>query len=367
MVKIKFFWKNSEKVVKCISMKKKLLIIAGVVLLAIVAYFVIWGRPKKPVFEVKTVSPSEMSVTVSASGVIKAEKDSTLAFQTSGMLAWVGIKENDKVKQWQAIASLDKNSLKKQFEKQMNLYLTNRWDFEQTQDNYKQTKENRLVTDSIQRILDKTQFSLNNAVLEVEIADLTVKFATIYAPFDGVVIFANPDYAGINITPSSASYRIVDPKSIYFQIQVDETDVVKIKTGNEVKVTLDAYPAEEFNGEVKKIDFNSTLTSGGGTAYNVFVSLPANDNEKFRLGMNGDAKIVADKIEKALIVPISAIREKGGKTYVWKIQNGKATQAEVKTGASNDEFIQIVSGLNEGDKIVSSNTGSLKEGMKVAF
>jgi len=193
-----------------------------------------------------------------------------------------------------------------------------------------------------------------------------VKFATIYAPFDGIVVSASPKYSGVNVTPASASYRIIDPKSIFFNIQVDETDVSKIKVDSEVKIKLDAYKNEEFTGYIKNINFNSTITSGGGTAYRVFVTLPENVDNIFRLGMNGDALIVTKKLEKVVIVPISALLEKNGKSYIWKVDNGKAVRKEVEVGVSNENSLQIENGISEGDTIISSGVSLVTEGMKIS-
>ena len=244
----------------------------------------------------------------------------------------------------------------------MNNYLTQRWDFEQTQDDYKTTKERYLITDAIQRILDKEQFSLDNSVLDVEIADLAVKFATVYSPISGIVVNISQPFAGVNILVTEATFRIVDPKSMYFETQVDETDIGKIKEGDEASIALDAFTNETFTGKVIRIDFDSTVTSGGGTAYNTKISLPA--EKFFRLGMSGDAEIVFQKLENVISVPTQSLVQKNEKNYVWKIEeNDKLKLVEVILGTSNDTQTQITSGLSEGDKYISSNVNLAKEGM----
>lgn len=309
------------------------------------------------------VSKGDMEILTSASGVIKAEKDATLRFQTSGLLSWVGVQKGDAVRKGQAVASLDKRDLQKRFQKEMNDYLNERWDFEQTQDDYKEIKENRLVTDSIKRILEKNQFDLNNSVLDVEIADLAVRFSTLTSPFEGIVVELDQPYAGVNVAPTSAFYRIIDPKSIYFEAKVDETDISKVKIGDRVKLFVDAYPEETFEGTVGKIDFSATTSSGGGTAYNAWIYFT--NAENFRLGMNGDAEIIHSSLTDVLLVPISAFSEKGGKTFVWKLIDGKAQQVEIEIGNIGDEYIQVVSGLSEGDQVITSNINLLKEGMQI--
>lgn len=236
---------------------------------------------------------------LTASGTIQAHEVANLAFQTSGLLTWVGIKEGDQVKKWQGIASLDKREFEKKLARYLNLYLTNRWDFEQLQDDYKDEKERSLITDTIQRILDKAQFSLNNAVLDVELVDLAQQLGTISTPIEGIVTRVDTPNPGVNVTPATATFTIVNPTSIFFNANVDEADISKIKIGQEAKISLDAYQGEEFKGKVEKIAFVSTTTAGGGTAFKVEISLPAspaggpaNPDLKFKVGMNGDAEII---------------------------------------------------------------------------
>jgi len=84
-----------------------------------------------------------------------------------------------------------------------------------------------------------------------------------------------------------------------------------------------------------------------------------------RVGMNGDAEILQTSIKDALLLPAIALVEKNGKSYAWKIENGKAKQSEISVGQSNDNYVQILSGLNENDLIITSNINLLKEGMAI--
>ena len=174
-------------------------------------------------------------------GKIDAGQYAVLNFQTSGMLSWVGVKEGDKVKKWQTVASLDKTSLKKSFEKEMNDYMTSRWNFEDTKDKYKLTKDKYLITPEIQRILDRQQFTLNNSVLDLEISDIVLKYANLRTPIDGIITAISYPNSGINILPSNFSITVVNPKSLYFKSEVDEEDVSLITEGQPAEITLDSF------------------------------------------------------------------------------------------------------------------------------
>lgn len=111
----------------------------------------ILNLPKLDLKKVQTVKVirGDLEKDLTLAGKVDAGSYALLQFQTSGRLSWVGVKEGDEVKKWQAIASLDKQDLEKQLKKIMNDYLTNRWNFEDTQDQYRTTKENFLLTDEI--------------------------------------------------------------------------------------------------------------------------------------------------------------------------------------------------------------------------
>jgi len=120
-----------------------------------------------------------ISDTLTLAGSISTDQVASVRFQNSGKLIWVGVRVGDRVKKWQALASLDKNELKKNLITQYNDYRTELSEFQDTQDTYKSTREKYLVTDTIQRILDRTQYSLNKSVIDYEIADMAIKEATI--------------------------------------------------------------------------------------------------------------------------------------------------------------------------------------------
>ena len=279
---IKKLWRKPSRII---------LIIAVAALIFLGLRFFGPLKPQKPVPPEVSVFQEETN-TISASGKVEAKEMANLTFSTSGLLAWVGVAEGDYVQKWQGIASLDKRDLQKRLERYLNLYLTNRWDFEQTQDNYKETRERYLITEAIQRILDKAQFSLNNAVIDVELADLSLKLSIITSPIEGIVTHIDAPQAGVNVTPLSASFTVVNPSSVYFAASVDEADIAKVKIGQEAKVTLDSYSDEQFQGKVERINFVSSTTVGGGTAFQVLISLPENQDLKFKVGMNGDAEIL---------------------------------------------------------------------------
>jgi multidrug efflux pump subunit AcrA (membrane-fusion protein) len=149
-------------------------------LLALIAGFVTYQfffSPKKSQkTEFTRVKRGILEEKMTISGKIDADEHVLLKFQTSGYLNWVGVKEGDHVKKFQTLASLDQTELKKQLQKNLNDYLTSRWNFDDTTKNNDWSQ--KFVTDNtMQRDIDRAQFDLNNSVLDVELKDLSLKYA----------------------------------------------------------------------------------------------------------------------------------------------------------------------------------------------
>jgi HlyD family secretion protein len=259
---------------------------------------VVFGLPITAYLAVKKNQPSVIGQVESAedesksiflAGTVQADDQVELRFQTSGYLAWVGVEKGDYVEKNQAIASLDKDELEKKLQKQVNSYLSERWDFEQVQDDYQQEKDLYLITDEIKRILEKAQFGLDNAVLDVEIRNMALKYSTLTTPIGGIVIDIDQPFPGVNITPANAKFIIADPESVYFRAEADEEEIVKIKPGMKGTILLDAYPDKEFESEVVSVDF-APLPGSRTTSYGIKMALPGNKDLRFRLEMGGEVE-----------------------------------------------------------------------------
>ena len=343
---------------KFFKSKRSILIIVALILLA--GFFFIrlnkkssLGPDLKKAQSVQ-VKKGNIAKTLIFAGKIDAENFAVLHFQASGQLAWLGVKEGDLVKKWQAVASLDRESLKKSLEKEMNDYLTSRWNFEDTQDQYKETKNRFLITPELQRILDRQQYTLNNSVLDYEIANLAVKYATLISPLSGIVTGIENSTVGVNITPLNFSVTIIDPSSIYFKSEVDEEDVKYLSEKQNAIIILDSFSILEINSFLTDISF-TPIEGQTSTTYKIKFSLPLDNSElKYRLGMNGDAKIVLEEKDNVLLIPIDAYLEEGDKKYVYlkDPKFKKIFRQEIKTGLESDEEIEITDGLTEGQTIV---------------
>lgn len=345
---------------------KKFILFIFIIFVASIIFIARLTRQGTSALKTEKVQRGTITKSVSASGEITSEEIAELKFQTSGQLAWVGVKEGERVQAWQALAQLDTRELQKTLEKYLRDYAKQRNDFEEmNRETYRGQTPSTALTNTVKRILEKNQWDLDKAVLDVELKDIALKYATLVTPISGIVTQVETPLAGINITPSTAVFKVSNPEKMIFKANLDETDIAGVVPGLKVQVTLDAYPEEKFAGEITKIAFQAITTSGGGTAFPTEITLPQNENFKFKLGMNGDAEIILQTKDDVLKVSSEVLMKSDDKNYVWLVVDKKAKKQEVQTGIEGEEAVEITSGLKENDRVIKSGTSKIKEGQKI--
>ncbi len=296
-----------------------------------------------------TVEKGDVRSTLDLAGVVAFEKEANLRFQTSGLLSWVGVKTGTQVKKGQTIASLDRRQLYRQLKKALNSYYNTRLDFEDIQDEY---RDLLAKTPQIRRILERSQKNLDNAVLNVELEHIAWQLAAIRAPFSGVIDEISLPQAGTNITPSQATFHLIDPSSAFFEAEIDELDLPKVKLNQEVEINLDAYPQLNLRGKIVYISYQPTKGKSGSMVYLakiLFGKIP--QEVSLRSGLNGQAHIVLAEKKNVLRLPQEYLNYDHQRSYVWLKQGKKKVKRFIQLGLESDEWVEVKSGLKEGDVI----------------
>lgn len=335
----------------------KILVVAGLILVLFLS------RKPAPKVETAKVTKGNITETISASGEVDAKEKADLNFQGSGKLIWIGVKEGGRVKKYQAIAKLDTVSLNATYQQAINTYKSYEAAAQKAEDDVKNHSADETFAQKSTRMA--AQVARDNAYDAMKSAEQTLKNATITAPFDGVITQANPAFPGGNVTSSSAVYSIINPETFFFNTEVGEIDIAKIKVDQKVNLTLDAFSDRNLEGTVVDIGLTSVVTSTGGTAYKVRISLPKTEGLNFRLGMNGDAEIVINTLNDVLYIPSDAAVEDGSGIFVWVVDGGKARKMKIELGASSLERTEIKSGLKEGEIVIVRPPPTVKNGSKV--
>lgn len=331
--------------------KKHKFLIVGAVILSLLGGYYYQNKKKTDAAKLEKsveVQRGDLKETIILSGEVKAKENTSLHFQTSGRLAGLNVQEGDVVKKGQLVAYLDQRDLRKRLTKELNDYKTTRWDFDQDIDDAK----DKAITTAMQRTIDKSQFALDNSVLDVEIQAISIEFANLFSPIQGLVVSRGNFQPGMNITAADTIVEIVNPDSLYFQVTADQTEVTIINEGMQGELTLDAYIEESITGTISHISF-SPDSNESGTVYSVELEFnnSSNQNLRYRLGMTGDVEFVLKEKKNALYLPSEYVKSDDQGSYVNIMRNNKIEKSYVTTGLETDISTEIVKGLNEGELV----------------
>lgn len=335
------------KIFDFLKKRYKLLII-----IALIALGIWWFLQSKAKSQVKLnfVSPVREDIvsSITISGRVDAKEKARLRFATGGKLVYLGAKEGDSVKKYQSIATVDRSALQKQLNQNLNTYMQERYDFENTKDDNKDkvldTKETRDVA--------KQQYDLDNKVLNVEIQSIAIADTNISSPFEGVLTYAPTNVTGVQLLATDY-FEVVNPKTLIFRATIDEIDMRRIEKGQSAKIILDAYDGEEIDTHISYISYTSSEASTG-TVFLIEFPIDAQNINKYRIGMNGDALIKLAEKKDVLTIPINATSERDGKVFVSVKANNKEQKEdrEIKIGLENDDKVEVIEGLSESDQVV---------------
>jgi HlyD family secretion protein len=188
-------------------------------------------------------------------------------------------------------------------------------------------------------------------------AQTNMRYTTIVAPRNGVVL-QKPVEQGTVIASSRSSVGsgptivvLGDISRMFILCQVDETDIASVAEGQSCDITVDAYPNELFEGKVTRIDPQAKVEQNV-TTIPVTVEIDSPD-ARLKPGMNASVEFIVARHESVLTVPNEAIRETDGRSTVQVMVNGKPENRDVQVGIAGPDTTEIVSGLKEGEEIVT--------------
>ena len=230
----------------------------------------------------------------------------------------------------------------------------------------------RALTDaqSRQAACEGARSDIEQSKARIEVAQTSLERMVLRAPFAGVVAdisgelgeFATPSPPGILTLPA---IDLIDDSCMFVSAPIDEVDAAKLKPGQNSRITLDAIKGRIFPGQVKRIAPYVLEVEKQARTVEVeveFTELPKSEN--LLVGYSADVEIVHDVHAKVLRIPTQTLME--GKRVLLYGNDGKLEERVVVTGLANWEYTEVVSGLKEGDRIVTSlDRPGIKAGVPV--
>lgn len=370
-----------------LMMKYKKVIIAIVLAIGIFGTYKYFSNKKAntPTYQTATAEKGTLINTISASGTVQNGNNFTMTTTASGIVKKVYVKNGDTVKKGQKIAeiTLDTESNQKYLaayasyigaknsldSAKTTLYTLDSamWSahqifrndaqernltfddptYIQQNDNWK-AAEAKVIAQ--QQVIKQSEISMQSSALTYQLAS-----PVIYAPDNGVISSLN---LAEGMVVSAGTIGSVNTKAgeMIAKVNLTEIDVTKVKTGQKVTVTMDSFADKTFAGEVKAVDTSGSASSGV-TSYPVVIAFKT-DLTNIYAGMAVSAKIITEVKNDVVLVNNGAITTTNGESIVKIMNNNKVSEVTVETGSSNETQTEIISGISEGDVVVTGSTTS---------
>jgi len=198
----------------------------------------------------------------------------------------------------------------------------------------------------------------------VKLAELEHDYSYLRAPMAGVIT-SIPVKLGETVSKGSLVAELIAMESLYIEAFVDEADVDRVRLGQEVYVTMDAYPNRKLKGKVYMI---SPVVLGAKQETRTFEvrTRMAEGGVELKPGMSADIEIIVGRAENTLSVPSQAVIEREGKRYVYVKEGSRARLREVETGISNWTLTEIKGGIGEDAEVITTpDVKGLEDGSRV--
>jgi HlyD family secretion protein len=401
--------------------KKKILIILGIVLVLVIIIVVnvLKSGEKTYSIQAEKVKKSDITSLVTANGKVAARTDVKISAYVPARIVELPVKEGDLVKKGQLLVQLDDTEYKAAANQAKAQLSSAKASLQQAQLVYQRQKglfEKKLTSkeqyDLAETELRQAEAQNDQAIANLDQANYALSKTKITSPMDGMVTALNAEVGEIVMigtmnNPGTVIMTISDMSETESEVEVDETDIADVKIDQEAKIKIDAFPDTTFRGRVSEIGHTALIT-GMGTqdqVTNFLVKLVLLDAvPNLRPGMSASVDITTNHRSNIFTVPIQAVvmreekrdtltttkeKEKGALASgdsmtakeeekkkkekkevegVFVVENGRAKFVKVKTGIADQQDIEIVSGLNENNTIITGSykiLRTLKDGDKV--
>ena len=317
--------------------------------------------------DIVRLAPHRLSVELAMPGTVQAFNQATVRSKLSAEVRRLPVREGDRVAAGQVIAEFDTAQLRNQLaERQATL--------ESARATLAQTERTRASNAQLvkQSFISKNAFDTADDAYRAQAAavqaaeaqlaqtQLLLSDAVVRAPIAGQVAkrYVQP---GEKVAFDAPLLHIVDLSRLELQAQAPVADVARIVQGAEVEVEIEGLAGQRYRGRIDRIN---PTTEAGSRMIAVYVMLP-NDDGRLRGGMFAKVRLQVGSDAPVPALPVTAVQDDRGQSYVWIVAEGKLARRNVVTGARDEraQRIEITSGLSGTEQVIGTKFDNLREGM----
>lgn len=381
--------------------RRPLLLATGLALVAVGVLVSVRGGSEPQAFDTALVERGDVVEVVGATGVLEAVTTVQVGSQVSGTVAWLGADFNSQVRRGQVVARLEPSLFEARAAQARSNLVAARAQVERNAAAVADAKQKyeRAQALAAERLLPQsdletakaafdsaaaqqkaTEAAVSQAQAALNQAEVDLGHSVIVAPIDGVVLARNVDVGQTVAASLQAPTLFVianDLRRMRVNVAIDEADIGRVRPGQAVSFRVDAWPDEVFTGQVEQVRLQPIVNQNVVT-YNTLVAVD-NDALKLMPGMTATVSVETERRDDVLRVPAAAARfrpearpasgprggpgARDGSRQIWVPgAAGRPEPRDVKLGLSDGRFIEVASGLAEGDSVITGLRGSAAVG-----
>jgi len=302
-------------------------------------------------------------------GALRPRDWTTVKMRVAGEIQQFLVREGEQVKKGQVIARLDPLDFQARLDEKLADLEGGRAQLalaEKNRANQKALLEQKFISqnafDSTQSTFQVSEARIKALEAQVRLAQKALDDTVLRAPISGIVSqrLAQP---GEKLPVDAKLIELMNLAELEVEAAVPASDIPSIRPGQPVGFRVEGYGDREFNGRVTRIN---PATQPGTRSILVYVLIP-NADGALKAGMFAKGQVTVSRVQRALVVPLSAVRVEGGQTVVYRVAAGTLQRQAVRLGLQNDDegVVQILDGLDAQAQIVRSNLGTLRSGSQV--
>lgn len=311
------------------------------------------AQSKTVTVEAITVEQAPLVETVSSVGNLVADEAVIIRPEVDGRITEIGFEEGQPVEKGQMLFRLDDAVFRAQLEEaEARLQLNQR--------TYERVKALNKRGHSSAEVLDKAFSDMRMAKASVALNEARLEKMEIVAPFSGIAGLRQVSL-GAFVEAKTELVTLVDLDSLKVEFRLPERYFRVVRMGAVVRAEPDALPGEVFEGAIYAI---APAIDINGRSIAVKAKID-NTGGRLRPGMFARVQLLVDRRKKAIVIPEAAIVQRGDGQFVYTVRDGKAALVKVGLGLRQTGRIEVVTGLNQGDIVVTAGQIKLRPGTQV--
>ena len=302
--------------------------------------------------EVETVGRRSIAQYFETHGTLEAENEVDLVARVAGPVVELAAEEGQPVRKGQLLARIDDRELVAQLE-------VARIRLDESEQSYERIKslfERELVS---RDAYDQSFAAYGSAKGDYERLQVQLEHTRITAPFSGLIVQRYVKFAE-HLQNGAQLFRVSDFDPLLCPIQVPERELARLKVGRRAEMTVESFPEERFEAEILRI--SPVVDSASGT---VKVTLQVKGKGKLRPGMFASVFLEMANRPNALVVPKAALALDSLGNTIFVAKGDTAERRDLEIGFRNDELLEVLSGVEEGETVVIVGQDGLSDGTPI--